>query len=262
MALDTLLRKSKSFIAVPLLSLALASSPLYSKACNISSEINDAAIIKTDNSKTLEDYTVDYDVGVYIFGIKFFSADADFYYQKTEENGMVKEVIGVNGRYSRKYYVNTLTFFSKDAEPFERHSYSIRYDNETFVDETSFYKDKIVFVKDGLENVVANDGCVGLQSVIKPLLTEDLYEGQAVYSKTFLEGKCYNCEFIVKKKENVNIKGKDVVAYHVTLKATGIDFDKERAADLWIVKGTPHNKVVKVSLTPFIFTEVVAVTEP
>ena len=52
------------------------------------------------------------------------------------------------------------------------------------------------------------------------------------------------------------------MAYHVTLKATGIDFDKERAADLWIVKGTPHNKVVKVSLTPFIFTEVVAVTEP
>ena len=261
MTLDTLLRKSKSFIAVPLLSLALTSSPIQSKGCNISN-INDKAIITTDNSKTLEDYTIDYDVGVYIFGIKFFSADADFYYQKVEENGMVKDFIGIHGRYSKRYYVNALTFFSKDGEPFEKHSYSIRYDKETFIDETSFYKDKIVFVKDGLENVVANDGCIGLQSVIKPLLTEDLYEGQAVYSKTFLEGKRYNCEFIVKKKETINIKGEDVSAYHVTLKAVGEDFGKEREADLWIVKGTPHNKVVKVSLAPFIFVEVVAVSDP
>jgi hypothetical protein len=262
MALDAILRKSKSFIAVPLLSLALTSSLLYSKDYNINSKIKDTAILTTDNSKTLEDYTIDYDVGVYLFGIKFFSADADFSYQKIEENGIVKEFMGINGRYSRKYYARALTFFSKDDGPFERQSYSIRYDKETYIDETSFYNDKIVFVKDGLEGVVANDGCIGLQSVLKPLLTEDLYEGQAVYSKTFLEGKRYNCEFIVKKKEDINIKGKDVSAYHVTLKAVGEDLGKEREADLWIVKGTLHNKIVKVSLAPFIFVGVVAVTEP
>lgn len=262
MALDTLLRKSKSFIAVPLLGLALVSSPLYSKTADINCMRKGMAVSEVSNVKTLEDYTVDYDVGIYFLGIRLFSCDADFYFKTIEENGSVKEVMGAEGRYSEKHYGSLFTVTSKDTEPFERHSYTMNFTSEVFIEKADFYKDKIVFVKDGLENTIANDGCVGLQSMIKPLFTEDLYEGQVFNYKTFLEGKHYDCTFFVNQEEAIKVKGKRVKAHHVTLKAVGEDFYKERAADIWVVKGTPHNKLVKIVLTPFIFTEVRVVTEP
>lgn len=262
MTLDTLLRKSKKWVVAPLLGLALVSSPLYSKTADINCTRKSMAVSEVSNVKTLEDYTVDYDVGIYFLGIRLFSCDADFYFRTIEENGSVKEIMGANGKYSEKYYGSLFTVTSKDSEPFETHIYSMHYTKETFIDKADFYKDKIVFVKDGLENTISNDGCVGLQSMIKPLFTEDLQEGQVFHYKTFLEGKHYECTFLVSQEETIRIKGKSVKAHHVTLKAVGKDFYKERAADIWVVKGKPYNKLVKILLTPFLFTKAIIVSDP
>jgi len=262
MTLDTIFKKSKSMILVPLLGLALVSSPLCIKNSYACLDKKKTAVTEVNNQKTLESYTVDYDLGIYFLGIKLFSSDAAFYYKKVEENGYIKEIMGANGRHSDKYNGFLYTATSKDSEPFETHSYSMNYTSEKFIDKADFYNDKIVFTKDGLEHVISNDSRVGLQSMIKPLYTEDLHEGQVFHHKTFLEGKYYDCTFFVKQEEKIKIKGKRVRAHYITLKAVGDDFYKETAAEIWVVKGKPHNKLVKVVLTPFLFTKATIVSDP
>lgn len=262
MGLDAILRKSKSLVVIPLLGLTLASYPLYAKNGYACLDKKEESVINVDPQKTLESYTVDYDMGIYFLGIKLFSADADFYYKKIEENGSVKEIMGVDGKHSDSYNGFLFTVTSKDSEPFETHSYSMNYTSEKFIDKAEFYKDKIVFTKDGLEHIIANDGRVGLQSMIKPLYTEDLREGQVFHYRTFLEGKYYDCTFFVNQEEKIKIKGKHVKAHYVTLKAVGDDFYKETAAEIWVVKGKPHNKLIKVVLTPFLFTKATIVSDP
>lgn len=256
MTLDTLLKKSKSFIAVPVLSLVLTYSPLYSKNHDISPKIKDTSVIKTNTVNVIENYTINYDVGVYILGIKFFSADADFYYKKIEENGSIDEIMGADGRYSSKYYGSFLTVFSKNKDPFEKHSYFINYDQKVFKNEAVFYNDKIKIVKNGLEKIIDDDSCVGLQSVIKPVLTEGLFPGLTFRSKTFVEDDFYECKFIVEEKENIKVKDKYVDAYHVVLKTGSKKSRMSKAADLWVIESKPHNKIVKISFSPFILTEV------
>lgn len=253
MDLGELLKKSKKLAVVPLLGLALAYSPMDYKKCSTNLDEEQVSI---SSVKIVEGYSLNYDVGVYFLGIKFFSCDADFYFKKFEENGLVEEVMGASGRYSDNYYGSLLTVVSKDKDYLEKHSYFIKYGQTVFKDEATFYKNKIVFVKDGLERIIANEDYVGLQSVIKPLLTEELSFGQTFNSKTFIEDDFYECKFVVEEKESVKVKGKYVDAYHVVLKTGKPGSKKKEVANLWVVEGKPHNKIVKISFNPFILTEV------
>ncbi|MBM3200372.1 DUF3108 domain-containing protein [Candidatus Woesearchaeota archaeon] len=262
MALENLLRKTKNFAVAPLVGIALFSSPLCLKNNDPCVKKQNEIVNQVSSAKTLESYTVDYDLGIYFLGIKLFSSDANFYFKKTEENGLVKEIMGAEGKYSEKYHGFLYAVISKDAEPFETHSYTMNYTSEKFIDKADFYKDKIVFTKDGVEHTMPNDGRVGLQSMIKPLYTEDLYEGQVFNHKTFLEGKRYECTFYVHQEETIKVKGKKVRAHYVTLKAVGDDFYKDPSAEIWVVKGKPHNKLVKIVLTPFVFTKLMIVSNP
>lgn len=256
MVLEEFLKKSKTWVIAPLLGLALVYYPVNNKSYNINTSEEQMSVSPI---KVVEEYSLNYDAGIYILGIRFFSCEVDFYSKKVEENGLVKEVMGAYGKYSDRYYGNFLCVVSKDEDPFERQSYLVNYDNKTFQNEAVFYKDKVKIVENGLERMVSNDGFVGLQSVIKPLLTEDLTTGQVFSSKTFLEGKCYDCNLVVEQEETIKIKGKRVKAYRVILNTKGeAGSGKDNAADLWVVEGKPYNKIVKFSFSPFILTEIVA----
>lgn len=254
MVLKELLKKSKNLVVVPLLGWALMCSPVYNKDYDINLDEEQASVSPIN---TVEECSLNYKVGVYILGIKLFSCNADFYLKKIEENGLVKEVMGAYGTYSDKYYGNFFTVFSKDEDPFEKHSYFISYNQTVFKDEVTFYRDKISFVENDLEKIVDNDGCVGLQSVIKPVLTEDLNQGQVFNPKTFVEGDFYECSLIVKERETIKIKEEYIDAYHVVLETGKNGLRKSKAADLWVVKNKPYNKIVKASFSPFMLTEII-----
>ncbi len=255
MVLEELLKRSKKWAVVPLLGLALVYYPLYSKNSDV--KLSEEQVL-VSSPTVIESYSFDYNMGVYVFGIKFFSYKAEFYYKKIEENGLVKEFMGAYGRYSKEYHGILLDVVSKDEDPFEKHSYLIRYNKEVFSNETVFYKDKVKVVENGLEKMIYEEGCVGLQSVIKPLFTEDLMPGKVFSSKTFVEDEFYECEFVVGQKETIKVRNKYMDAYHLVLKTGESGSKKKKVADVWVVEGESYNKVVKVSFIPFILTEVVA----
>lgn len=262
MALEEILKKSKRMMVVPLLGLALIYAPMCSRSYDSNLKGKQALVSSLNSAKTVEEYSLDYKIGVYFLGIRIVSCDLDFNFKKIEENGLVKEVVNAYGKYSDSYYGHFSSVVSKNEDPFEKHSYLIRCDQNMFEEDVTFYKDKVRFVEEGLEKTVDNDGYVGLQSVIKPLLTDDLSSGQVFDSKSFFEGDFYKCRLVVGEKESIRIKDKHVNAYHVVFETGKEGSNMSKVADFWVAKDKPYNKIVKASFSPFLFTEIVMLYNP
>ncbi|MDP2908674.1 MAG: hypothetical protein Q8N77_02615 [Nanoarchaeota archaeon] len=238
MGLENFFRNGKKWVAVPLLGLALAASPV---ACN-NNEPRNRKVMLVNQTKVLEEHSWDYTMKVYFAGFRIGSCKLDFDFKKTEEAGIVKEIMSVSGRYSENYYGNISSEFSKGEDPFEKYTYFMFSDGEINQEKVLLYKDKVKISKDGLEKIVANEGYSDLQSVLKPLLTDDLELGRIYTSKVYFREKAYECKTVIDRTDDL---GDYSYAYHAQLEIKNINSGNIKDVEFWVVEGKPCNKIVR-----------------